>query len=59
MVRPPPYPDTGDDTDVGSDRRSSAGAPRWVSILVIIIAIGLVLLVVALHLSGAIGPGVH
>jgi hypothetical protein len=59
MAHPPPYPDTGDDTGVASDRGSSTGTPRWVSVLGIIIAIGLVLLIVVLHLTGTIGPGTH
>jgi hypothetical protein len=58
MAHPPPYPD-GDDTGMESDRESTVGAPRWVSVVGIIIAIGLVLLVVLLHLTGVIGPGAH
>jgi hypothetical protein len=55
----PRYPDTEDDTGAEPDRRSAAGAPRWIRVLGIVIAILVVLTLVALHLSGAIGPGVH
>jgi hypothetical protein len=33
--------------------------PRWMKVLGIIIAIGLVLLFVVLHLTGSLGPGAH
>ena len=59
MADPPPYPDTGDDTGAGPDRGATTGAPRWVSVVGIIVAIVLVLLVVVLHLSGSVGPGAH
>lgn len=59
MVHPPPYPDAGDDADVGTDREPTAGVPRWAAVAGIAIAIILLLLIVALHLSGVIGPGVH
>lgn len=57
------YPDTGDETSdetgVGPDRGSTASTPRWVSVVGIVIAIVLLLLLVGLHLSGALGPGLH
>ncbi|MGH2532858.1 MAG: hypothetical protein ACRDJW_11220 [Thermomicrobiales bacterium] len=59
MAHPPPYPDRGDDTGVGTDRGPTAGTPRWVSVVGIIIAIGLVLLMAVLHLTGSVGPGAH
>ena len=59
MAHPPPYPDRGDDTGALPDRRPTTGTPRWVSVLGIVIAIGLALLFVALHLTGSIGPGAH
>lgn len=57
MAHPPPYPDRGDDTGERPDRGPTAGRPRWVSVLGIIIAIGLLVLIVVLHLTGIVGPG--
>ncbi len=59
MADLPPYPDTGNDTGVESGRGATTGTPRWVSVVGLILAIGLVLLVVILHLTGSIGPGAH
>jgi len=59
MADPPPYPDTGDDTGAGPDRGPTTGAPRWVSVVGIIVAVAVLLLVVVLHLSGSVGPGAH
>jgi hypothetical protein len=59
MAHPPPYPDSGD-ADANSYRRPAAGGtPRWVSAVGIVLVVGLLLLVVALHLTGTIGPGAH
>ena len=46
------YPDSNDDAGVGPDRESTTSTPRWVYV-VGIHAIGLVLLFVVLHLTGA------
>ena len=60
MADPPSYPDTGDDTGVGPDRGSTSGTPLWVYVVLGIIAIGLVLLFVVLHLTGGgLGSGTH
>lgn len=57
--RPYPGTDTDDDTGVGSDRESHTRIPRWMSVLGIVIAIVFLLLIVVLHLTGALGPGLH
>lgn len=59
MAHPPPYPDRGDETGVGPDARPNPGAPRWVVVVGILVAVGLIALFVALHFSGAMGPGAH
>jgi hypothetical protein len=51
--------DTGDETGRGPGRGSATGAPRWVSVLGIVIAVGLVVLLFVLHLTGVLGPGAH
>lgn len=57
--RPYPDTDTDDDTGLGSDRESPTRTPRWMSVLGIVIAIVFLLLIVVLHLTGALGPGLH
>jgi hypothetical protein len=59
MAYPPPDPDGGDNTGVGPSRGSATSTPRWVPVLGIVIAIGLVLVLVVLHLTGVLGPGAH
>ena len=59
MANLPPYPDSNDDSGVGTGQGSPPATPRWVAVLGMIIAIGLVLLFVVLHLTGSIGPGAH
>jgi hypothetical protein len=51
--------DTGDETGVAPGRGAATGTPRWVSVLGIVIAVGLVLLFFVLHLTGVLGPGAH
>jgi hypothetical protein len=41
------------------DQGTPSGAPRWVVVVGIVLAIALLGLIVFLHLSGAIGPGTH
>jgi hypothetical protein len=40
-------------------REPAAGTPRWVPLLGIVVAVGLIVLVVVLHLTGVLGPGAH
>jgi hypothetical protein len=53
------YPDTGDTGGKGRKRRSGGGTPRWITVLGVAVAVLVVLMFVFLHLSGAVGPGVH
>jgi hypothetical protein len=39
--------------------RETAGRPRWITVLVVAVAVVAVAILVLLHLSGAVGPGVH
>ena len=48
-----------DDTKSGRERASVGGPPRWVVVLGIAVAVGAVLLVFVLHLTGVLGPGAH
>ena len=64
MADPPPFPDSKDDTGVGSEHGAPTrypGTPRWVKVSGII-AIVLVLLVAAMMFTGVggqHGPGRH
>jgi hypothetical protein len=55
----PHSPGTEDDTRRGPAGRARKPRPRWGLVLGIVIAIALIGLIVFLHLTGAIGPGVH
>jgi hypothetical protein len=59
MTDLPPYPDSTDESSVATGRGPTPSKPRWVAVLGLIIAIGLVLLFVVLHLTGSIGTGAH
>ena len=52
---PPRYPEP----DADGLHEPAAGPPRWVRMLLIVAAVLVLALVVALHLSGAVGPGAH
>ena len=45
--------------DAGPDDGVVPGMKRWVFVVVILIGMALLGLMILLHLSGAIGPGVH
>jgi hypothetical protein len=54
MSDPHRYPD---DTGVGPEQEVTSVAPRWLTVLGVGIAIGLIVVLVALHLAGVVGPG--
>jgi hypothetical protein len=57
----PSYPDTDNNaySGMGPERGSTSGPPRWVAVVVIVIAALVLLGFVLLHLSGGLGPGLH
>lgn len=57
MAHLPPYPDPGDDTSRRAEGGSTSLAARWVTLIGIVLV--LVLLLVVLHGTGAVGPGGH
>jgi hypothetical protein len=59
VAEPPRSPETDDEARRGLDRGSARTTPRWVVVLGIVMAIALIGLMVYLHLSGTLGPGVH
>ena len=59
MADPPRSPQRADRAGRGPDLGIAGGARRWVVGLGIVLAIALLGLIIFLHLSGAIGPGIH
>ena len=59
MADPLRSPEDPDRVRRGPEQDSSRGTPRWVVFVAIGLAIALLGLIVFLHLSGAIGPGIH
>jgi hypothetical protein len=51
--------ETGDKAAVRPGGRSATGTRRWISVLGIVVAVGLVVLFFVLHLTGVLGPGAH
>ena len=54
-----PYPDTDDEGGAGPKRGATTGTPPWAYVLGIVLAIALIALIIVLHLSGILGPGLH
>jgi hypothetical protein len=59
MSEPPPSPETGNDADHGPGGAPAGGPARWVVVIGIAVAVAVLGLIIFLHLSGAIGPGIH
>ena len=59
MPDPSHSSETGDDARQDPDQGASSGTSRWVVLVGIVIVAALLGLIVFLHLTGAIGPGVH
>ncbi len=59
MADPPRFPETEEDGGRGPDGGPATSPRRWVFVLGLIIAIGLVGLMILLHLTGTLGPGAH
>jgi hypothetical protein len=59
MPDPLRSPETDDHARRGPERGAASSPPRWVFVLGIILAIALVGLVVFLHVTGTLGPGIH
>ena len=59
MADPPSSPATEGDARRAPDGAAATSRPRWVLVLVVILAIALVGLLVFLHLTGTLGPGLH
>jgi hypothetical protein len=51
--------DTSEEAGVETGRRSAGEPRRWVTALGIVVAVGLVVLLFVLHLTGVLGPGAH
>ena len=59
MADLPSHPDTDNNAGREPGRGPTTGMPRWVTVVGIIIAIVVVVLLAALHVTGVIGPGAH
>jgi len=59
MADPLRSPEDADRARRGPEQDASRGTPAWVVVVGIALAIALLGLIVFLHLSGAIGPGIH
>jgi nitrate reductase NapE component len=59
MADPPSYPGTRDETAADPGSKPAASRPRRTLITFWIIVIALFLVILALHLTGTLGPGTN
>jgi hypothetical protein len=59
MADLPSHPDTDNNAGREPGRGPTTGTPRWVNVVGIVLAILVVGLLVALHLTGVLGPSGH
>jgi hypothetical protein len=59
VADPPRSPDAEDEARRGADGGGARGTPRWLLILVAIVAVAVLGLMVFLHLTDTLGPGLH
>jgi hypothetical protein len=59
MADPPRSPEPEGEARRDADGAPASSTPRWVLILVTIVAVALLGLMVFLHLTGTLGPGLH
>ena len=59
MADPPSYPRTPDETGAEPRREPAVSRPRWTLIAFWVIAIAVLLVILILHLAGALGPGTN
>ena len=57
MADPPSYPRTSDSAGAKTGSDAAPKRPRWAVIAVGAVVIALFLLMLILHLTGAVGPG--
>ena len=57
MADPPRSPDAEDEARRGAYGGAAGGTPRWLLIVVAIVAVAVLGLMVFLHLTGTLGPG--
>ena len=54
-----PHPHADDGTRMELERGLSATAPRWITVLAVVVVVLVIAMFIVLHLSGAVGPGAH
>lgn len=59
MAELPSHPEPRDGAGLGSDSGPVRRAPGWVMVSGVVLAVVVVVALVALHLTGALGAGTH